>query len=138
MDYFTAKFASLRQNTLYASWFEKAFILHYLPGRIFVFAPANTIQRLGSRAGIASEPCHVPRSEWDASDASPPFIPWSRHRINVQSWVRISKENLSYYDDLAYVVGSVETTDGLLVAVVPRVNHTPGHDEKETRKRKGM
>jgi hypothetical protein len=137
MDYFTAKFASLRQNTLYASWFEKAFILHYLPGRIFVFAPANTIQRLGSRAGIASEPCHVPRSEWDASDTSPLFIPWSRHRINVQSWVRISKEKSSYFGDLAYVVGSAETTNGLLVAVVPRVNHTVGHDEKKTSKGKG-
>jgi hypothetical protein len=137
MDYFTARFASLRQNTLYASWFDKAFILHYLPGRIFVFAPAKAIEALGTLAGIASKPWQVPRSEWDASDASPLFIPWSRRRINVQSWVRISKEKLSYYGDLAYVVGSAETTDGLLVAVVPRVNHTPGHDEKETRKRKG-
>lgn len=137
MDYFVARIASLRQDTLYASWFDKAFVLHYLPGRIFVFAPVDKIEALGSLAGIPSKPWQVPRSEWDASDVSPLFIPWSRRRINVQSWVRISKQKLSYYGDLAYVVGSAETTDGLLVAVVPRVNHTPGHDEKETRKGKG-
>lgn len=136
-DYFTAIFARLHQNELYASWFANVFTLHYLPGRIFVIAPAKTIDALRTLAGIKSKPWRVPLSEWDARYSSPLFRPWSRRHINVRSWVRISEKKISYYGDVAYVLGSAGTTDGLVVAIVPRIRRPSVREGGETSKQKG-
>ena len=137
MDYFTAIFARLCQNELYAAWFANVFTLHYLPGRIFVIAPAKTINALRTLAGIKSKPWRVPLSEWDARYSSPLFRPWSRRHINVRSWVRISEKKISYYGDVAYVLGSAGTTDGLVVAIVPHIRRPSVHEGGETSKQKG-
>ena len=137
MNYLTATFVRLRQTAPYATWFDEVFTLHYLPGRIFVFAPAKTIEALGIIVGIKSKPWRVPDSEWDARYSSPLFCPWSCRHINIRSWVRISDKKQSYYGDVAYVVGSGGTTDGLLVAIVPRIRRQSVYDGRGTSKGKG-
>jgi hypothetical protein len=47
------------------------------------------------------------------------------------------KKGLSYYGDLAYVVGSAGATNSLLVAIVPCICRTSGYDGRETSKGKG-
>jgi ribosomal protein L24 len=112
------------------------FTLKYLPGRIFVFAPAKTIEAVATLVGLP-KPWQVPRSEWVTKGSSPLFLPWTRQRVNVRSWVRICQKGSSYCGDLGYVVGSSGTTDGLFVAVVPRIHHIPRQEGLDKKKGKG-
>jgi hypothetical protein len=105
---------------------DEVFTLHYLPGRIFLFAPAETIGSLSNLVGFLSKPSPVPRSEWDTPFPSPLFLPWSCRHINVQSFIKIAQKGAPYDGNLAYVVGSAKTTDALVIAVVPHILRNDG------------
>jgi len=113
----------------FATWFDYAFTLNHLPGRIFIIAPATTILGIRSLAGITSQPVHIPRKEWASFEATL-FLPGTIHNIPPKSWVRITKVHLPYSEDLAYVVGSSAKTDDMLIAVVPRIPSTTRRPKK--------
>jgi hypothetical protein len=114
---------SLRSTDAYKPWVANAFTVPHLPGRLFVFGPAEFISRVRSNRMINSQPVLVPRSEWAHGIQSPLFTAWGSRRIQVGFWVRILAGG-TYHGDLGYVIGSSTVSDRLLVAVVPRISYT--------------
>lgn len=110
--------------------------MDHLPDRVFVLGPAATIQGIRLVASISSQPVQIPRTEWRHVQSSI-FLPWIS-KIALRSWVRISKKGVPYRGDLAYVIGSSKTTDGLIIAVLPRLYQAHGTMEvRASGKQKG-
>lgn len=118
-EYFLARLQAIRADDRYSTWIVETFTVNHLLGRVFVLGPADTILGIRSLAEISSYPVQIPRSEW-ASFEGTLFLPWVVHNIPPQSWIRLINHP-PYSGDLAYVVGSSESTDDLVVAVVPRI-----------------
>ena len=132
--YFRSRLEDLVKNNAYAGWLKEVFTLRHLPGRVFAIGSAQIIPAVLHLVGIRSQPVHIPRAEWGGGVDSATFLPWIRHDIPPCSWVRISKGGLRYAGDLAYVVGSANTTDAMLIAIVPRIRQLPQEDKMIARK----
>lgn len=91
--------------------------LRHLPGRVFVVASYDEIRVIRMLAGIHSEPCLLPTSDWNHPSL---FQPWSTRSITIGSWMRILIPGV-YKGDLAYIIGVSQLSDCTLAAVVPRL-----------------
>jgi hypothetical protein len=142
-EYFASYIGDLKKSENCAGWVEEVFTLKHLPGWVFVLCSGEHIHSLRKKRGIPSQPLLIPHTEWGAGAHSSLFLPWVVQIIHEGSWVKISKPNVPYFGELAYVVGSVKDTNIIIIAVVPRICQTPHPEEsmekeaEETGKPKG-
>lgn len=112
-------------------WIQEIFWHAHLPGRLYLISTVDGVRVTKQQAHISSDAVVVPDIDWTTNDVASYFLPWNKTTHAVGSWLELCIGK--YRGDIGYVIGASTMSDGLVLAIVPRLNISAPERRKKQR-----